>query len=332
MTRVVFSPFPTAPDGVLSTYRTAGGVTAESGGQLDARGRSGDELLELEVTTSVGPGVMENLCPPEERHEPPLQMVVTARSIESRLRRSFPLVREDGSTWSGTIVLDPSQMAGQVQLGTHLVRARRGSSTSHADQIGARLSWDQPVEVVFDDRPLSSGGYLELRYEDFSASGDAARRRQKEQLFGLELSGENPVLYLNEAVPDLKRVLEHTGTRGATVRARDAAFATVATQVWTTLGAASVTALTVALAAPDAPTAEEVVAGLPEWQQRVLRQLAPSMYDGDRDGTVDALVADLVGDPTAMHVHTLLGFAAQRQARVPHAFQGLVRLETRDGV
>jgi hypothetical protein len=272
------------------------------------------------------------VLPEHERSDPPLATIVAARSLGSRFRRSIPLRRAGDGEWIGTLSIRRRDAFGSIELEPLMVRTRPGESTEFAGHAGARLAWGPVVIAQLDDPPSSTGEHLEIKWDDFAKTANGWRREHRDALYLLDVDADTPVLWLNEAIPHFKSVAHSRGRRGRDMRVRNATFATIAAQVWTSL----LSAVTINLArlTHEASDPVQALESLAEWESRILNYWAPVLFPdaGGRDESIETMV-QLAGSPEEQ--------GGLQQLLVPHVlaladatrgFGGLIRLRDLEGV
>jgi hypothetical protein len=201
-----------------------------------------------------------------------------------------------------------------------------------ASHAGALLGNGDAIDILLEEPVAPPGGHLDIEYDDFRASQDPLRRRNPEALIAVDVRGDQPKLWLNSGVTNLVEIVGSRARRGANARIREATYQSIAAQVWTVLIAASVEALRAAIA--DGLEGRAALDEIIEWKKRVVHYWAPRIYSwiSDRDQAVDALVAAAASADGLVEVHEATVVALQRYTNARSAFDGLIRLVTREGV
>ena len=142
-----------------------------------------------------------------------------------------------------------------------------------------------------------------------------------ENLFALRLQ-ERPVILLNSGIPFAFGILNSRGTHGAAARIRDAVYAQIVHQVWTSLIGHCFSSV-LRVAAEDPSTTLDRLA---EWESQVVLDWAVAFYPGEADNA--AAVSDLI-DELLTSGNTLLiervADVIQSRMDTVRGFQGLVR-------
>jgi hypothetical protein len=332
LSRTQFFPYPVVESALRLTYE----LQADQLEGIDQWIRAVDlpepGAVTVALRVEVEEGTYEKVLPEAELHKPPVHMVVALRSVTARERQTVPMVPENGH-WGGVLDMPKSELYGQVDLEPMLVRSAQGDAgTGYAAHRGAVIATGEAVKVVVDEPPLRAGGFLEVRFENFSDSASPRRHGKPQLLYLLDTDGETPVLWLNEGIPEFKTVMLARGPRGYNLRVRDAMFDTIVSQVWTSLASVALTNLAMVIQETEDDDEADPVGSLPDWQQRVIGFWAPRLYTGGRDEAVDTLVETASDRRLVPELFDRLGVAVQEWARTGQAFRGLIRLRDREGV
>lgn len=252
-------------------------------------------------------------CLPPGIESGALELCVATRSILSRSR---------SEVWKGqpiansiAVQFDPADYMGRVDV---ILVARLKASLEpiegHAHLKGSVVAFQTMATLWFDEPPAFSGDALDILWRDF----DEDDQLTDGHLFAVGLEGR-PVIYLNEAesMSPLRSVLMSKGTHGAMARTRDAVFAQIVHQAWTSILGHCF--MQVQRHGDD--DAQTVLDEVDQWIALVLREWAPAFVDGvaDPDDAVLALIDRLredgndfllVGAPAAIQrkCDTMKGF------------------------
>jgi hypothetical protein len=297
------------------------GVAEREDGALEVSEEHEDPVRIL-CDVHVPAGLWNEVLAPEERHDPPTEIKLLCSSEQSRVRKAYNLAG-DGLVGTAELEFRREQWRGKVELQAVVIRTRRarGDVSDYAFERGALLASSQ-VKALYFDYSEVPGDHLEVRWEKFSVSG----RGPKEHLFALEVSGERPVVYLNEDVQGLRNVLDSTGTRGAKARVRDAINFMIAHQVWTSLlGIAFAQLAEVYRSSPD-DTPEDLLQELVEWENRALRDWLPRLYaDQTEHQRLKSLLNDLRAPDGWCSLMCRVSQAIQDRLQTYRGFDGLLR-------
>jgi hypothetical protein len=335
MSHIEFYPYRTRSDGlVLSCESNEADVIVEERRVLMQNVPDDAEVtLRLRVVEVDDP--VAAVLPDYEREDPPLETIVAARSLGSRFRRSVALTKDGDDAWIGELKLERRDVFGTIELEPLMVRTRPGQENGgFAGHVGARVAWGQIVVAQLDDPPTSSGENLEIKWDDFAKTSNAWRAEHPDALYLLEMDEETPVLWLNEAIPHFKVVAHSRGRRGREMRVRNAVFATIASQVWTSLLSAVATNLARLTQEDPEGGSAQALETLSEWETRVLHHWASILFSdsGGNDEAIEELIK-AAGSPQ--------GHDQLQQLLVPHvlaaadatrSFAGLIRLRDMEGV
>lgn len=334
MTRAQFFPYAVADSALALTYDLRSDhLEGLDNGRILAAGVPDPEPVTVDLRVDVEEGTYDKVLPASERGEPPVDVVVAVRSVSARDRRTVSMVAEDGR-WRGTLDILKSELYGELELEPLLVRtqARGSGDAGFAAHCGAVIATGTAVQLVVDEPPLSSGGFIEIRFENFRDSGSRKRNEKPTLLYMLDTDPEVPVLWLNEGIPEFKTVMLAKGPRGGNFRVRDAMFDTIVSQVWTSLASIALTSLALVIRDNEEDAEADPVGLLPEWHQRVISFWAPHLYPGSRAEAIEKVVETASNRLLLPELFDLLGVAVQEWARSERAFQGLIRLRDREGV
>jgi hypothetical protein len=238
-----------------------------------------------------------------------------------------------------TVALEPSggersgQWTGAMDLPRMVIRDRAAIyATITATVAGVPHRWLGASSRISVDlhpprMPEVSGGHVPVVWRDFSKAGEGQNPIDPslyDEMSFVDLSlPEGPVIYLNERVPELRRLLEmRTGRTRAERAVREMALDLVAVP-------AMVAMVNAALAAAG-PSDEGGEAQWPgDWHGEVLRSLLPLMYpDREPDAALAIVVRGLTSGEDAQDVQSrLLAAAARLVKATAHARDVIKRLE-----
>jgi hypothetical protein len=291
-----------------------------------------DVTVRLQVVERGDP--LGTVIPEHERDDPPLQMLVTARSLGSRFRRGIILSRDGDGAWTGELHISKRDVFGSIELEPVMIRTSPGNDLGFAAHVGARLAWGPAVMVYLDDPPSSAGQHLEIKWDDFKKTSSPWRRNHENSLYLLDMSAEPPQLWLNEAIPHFKNVAHSTGRRGREMRVRNATFALIAAQVWTSLLNAVATNLARLMQGDPEPDPDQALESLLEWESRVVNHWSPVLFPetGGRSDAIEKLVSLAASPQEQGRLQQLLVPRVLENADTTRSFAGLIRLRDGDGV
>jgi hypothetical protein len=239
----------------------------------------------LSIQATVTPAILAAVFPPAELPGPPACLALLVRCPPTRLRLAVPVSAAplQPTTYTATIDLDRANLAGSVELSAAIVRDHaRVREDDFADFAGARVADARPWELRIDAARPVHGQYLDIRFQDFRASG-LDQFPHPDALYQLDCASEAPILWLNDAHPRLCTALTSTASVGRVARLRDVVFERLEHAVWTRL---------VARAFHDVSRLGEPAF---EWQEPVLRLWLPRLYPtvGDHESRLAALAREL---------------------------------------
>lgn len=219
----------------------------------------------IELRVSVAASCGELLPAPHREGDLGVLIVLRCPATFLRIGQYVPLVQFDAPI-SYELEIARADFAGSAELRTYLVRNRAADGhPGYASSIGARIADSRSWELRFDRPRESHGDYLDVRYRRFSED-PAIARRDKTNLYSLDLDQPSPVLWINGDHERLAGVLDSRGTIGRSARIREVAFDQIAQAVWGQL---------FLRAARDLVLLEETTY---EWQDSVLTQVLKDVY------------------------------------------------------
>jgi hypothetical protein len=336
MSRYLLRPYPYLPDALTLTVTPAElDYEIQPGGSLLITEDLSDSAeIHFNVSIDVVRGFVDGLVPAGERADPPVALGVAIRTVSARSRSLQilgPVTTE--LEYVTTLSFRRGDLLDSVELRPLLIRTDAGDEDSgFAWFKGAALADGKVAVVLFEERPMPTGAHIDIVYEDFRSSRNELRRQQNRAIFALDLEGDEPVLILNSAHERLESVTRSTARRGVPRRVRDATYDTIVCQAWTSMIAASLTAL--ASEGDLRLEPREMLDLLPGWQQRVLHYWATRLFPelGDRQQAI-AEIADYVRDPGLTgSLQQRVSLAVQELSRSDEAFAGLVAVLTGEGL
>jgi hypothetical protein len=259
-------------------------------------------LVEVEAPDDIA----ERLLPQDERSDPPWEIALVVFCSEAKWRKQFPLERKNGSGWRGQIEVSRNNIRGALDLQAFLVRTddREEPVGKYAHRSNVRLASSQEWKIYFDESQSPPGGYLPTVWKDFSE--DEELQPKSEQIYHLDFSRNPPVLYLNNSITGLERILENQGTTGLSPAVRDTLYDSIAQSVWMSLG------MNAFLSAYNDEGEEEA---LSDWEQSVFDRFRKRLMDDfddpgrsarrpeDIDGLMQAM-CDAVQNEVNLHEST----------------------------
>lgn len=287
------------------------------------------DLQEVAVrcNVSVPDRILQKVIPPAERRDPPVEVRLLCQSDEARIRRAYKLEGDLTASFR-ELVFQRAEFRGRIDLEAVLVRTSSLASViiGFASEKGARLAWSQKRSVYFDPPPPPLGDYIEVRWENFSASTKSWLRAHKGHLFALDWEKGRPVIVLNGDVPHLRQVLESEATAGPKARIRKATNFLIAHQVWTSIIAIVLAELSRPDEQQDDWTVEDRISGLDEWKQNVMRGWSPYIFpDRDKSDALEELVRAAKDTGGWREVMIRLANAIQERFSTYTSFRGLVQ-------
>lgn len=234
-----FMPYASERDGIIF-HHVHHTVDGEVRGDL-ASGSNLSSTRWIELTLTIGlelrSGVLDRVLHAEERRAPPVALVLAVRNPTSYLARSFCFVHSDSSTekYEHTLSLPRSELRGEVSITPYLVRTTNGTRKSgHAWRKGAWLATSDPLIFYVDEQKPRVGNDLEILRKRF-ADVPEIPVTDHGNWFYLQLDGDPPRLYLNDAHAAMMAVLYDKSTRGKRAATRDVLFDLLDATVWPAL-------------------------------------------------------------------------------------------------
>jgi len=326
-----FYPFRTRPDSIkLQLLPVQEQVRSSSDGSLLMYELASNHIA-INVLIDVPETILNDVLDVSEKEDPPVKVVLTCMSVESRRRTSISLNRSsDGCRLESQMEFQRDDWRGAVEFRAYLVRSKDnpGLPDGYASKKGAKLAWSESVRLMFDEPRLPPGDHLRIIWKDFAKSEEWLQR-QRNHLFALETSSDDiATVILNQGVPHAYQVLSSTASSGKIARIRDATYYLIVHQVWSLLIAETLFNIAKTRMG-DEEKIDLVLDELPAWQQSLLRDWAPKLYH-EEDGIDDALSSLIsttirAGGDWRDLLYRRLPEAIQRQYRTWQVFSGLVQ-------
>lgn len=182
-----------------------------------------------------------DLLPPDEKNNPPWEVVLVASCTETKWRRRFPLDSDPGNgRWSGGVTVQRKTVRGTLDFQAFLVRTKKLSNgnTGYARRKNARLASSPQWKVYFDDPQMPSGGGLEFWWESFEENDHLPD--SDKHIYYIDLSDDPPNVYLNSDVEELESILHSEATRGSKAAVRNVIEDSLAQSIWLVLAMDSI--------------------------------------------------------------------------------------------
>ena len=269
------------------------------------------------IEVAIPEQLSELVLPPSERNAPPWATVVVADCDLARWRESLRQpVSSDDSTSTFDLSFDKDALRGSVRVQAILVRTKdlaQESDGRFAALTGMRLASSNVWTIQIDEMP-SIDSFIEIKWDDFSKPKNQFLNAHPDVVYYLDFTQDPPVLWLNEAIRDLKTIIHSSARRGQTASVRDALFHSIAQPVWMSLIMDVVNTL-----------ADEKGEPSLEWQKSVLRQCARLVFpDNSLENAQEEFVKQ-AKDPS--QVSTLLQellAALQKKLKVSKSTESLL--------
>jgi len=263
-------------------------------GSIDAREIT--DQLALTLDCSLDLDAASDAISDDEPLDTTCAILILAKSVNSR-RRECVLTLPPKNQQQATIALEKIRHRGVLELTAVLVRqTQNGRPDPHRSGAeGTRLGVSAPVRVHFDEPATAPGQSLDIEWIHFIKAG-----KPEGHIFAIEETATAPKIFLNLDIDRLFQVFHSTANSGRKAAAREAIYATVAHQVWTSLIASALVAAkdtkTGLSQDGEEPDAESVLANMADWQQRVLEHWAPLLVGETDPDLALKLLLDQLGD------------------------------------
>lgn len=243
--------------------------------ELDLREHAGvTEPIAIEVELDgADEALLALVLPASDLADPPVRFAVVAQDDAGWYRTTASLGPLDGGI-RGVLEIVPADSSGALTVEAIALRTAPASEldSRFASGRGMRLASSHPLTIRTREPVAPPGGALDVRWEDFTTSSHPERRQRAERIFYLEVTSEPPILWLNQAVQDLRAVLDSKGTHGRRAVIRDLINQTVALPAWYALvHAASLSVTQDEEARPTVPDG---------WRRGLLARIAPRLHPG----------------------------------------------------
>lgn len=288
-------PYKVLPDAVSVEVVSTSPEVPLDGHRIDLREltESAGETLTLTVRCAIDPVSVQSLLP--DGADPLISATLGIREMAvGSHRRAFHVssTGELDTTFELKFAVDDNW--GKLELEPVVVLASDiDAGAGLANAAGSVLSWGVPLSLLFDTpEPFSSGSMLEVEWRNFEEDADLP----DDALHALEIE-TRPRLLLNSGSAAAYDILRSEATHGTKARLRDMTFASIASEVWTSLIRTSYAALrTEVLLAPGSEPFE-LLDELGDWQRAVLAAWAPSLIgEPDPETALSELAATTKND------------------------------------
>lgn len=256
--------------------------------------------VELPLEVRISSQMAQAVLPPVEQSVRPWRVVVTSASLTQggrqigwRQSKQLMTVDENKLNWTGSVHFLRDDVGTAVRLKAFVTRSSplTQGQLGFADEPGLRMGASEEWIVQIDPKSIPPGKSMRVEWVHFATCDKPHLNQVADSLYYLDLDQDFPVLYLNEDIPDLKTVLENESHIGSRAAIRDTIFRSIAQPVWL--------ALTLHAASTPAEDGNE----RPEWQQSVLKHMAPRIYHGESE---EAAVENLARDGRDPNAQTVL--------------------------
>lgn len=312
MSSKTISPYQTLAGRQLHLAPT-GQLELRPDGSIDAQGI--EDHFDLTLDCSLDLQAASNTISTDEDLDTACDILILAESVHGRMRECV-LTLDPQDQQQIEIRLEKAQHRGVLSLTAVLVRQTEHllPDLNRSGNVGAMLGASEPVRIHFDEPSTAPGNSLEIEWTQFAQ--DSRTPNQENHIFALDENAAPPKILLNSDIERLFDILNSTASSGHTAAVREAIFAQIAHQVWTSL-------ITSALVAADQSKAESIEEGDPfdaesvlgnlvDWQQRILKGWATELVEeGDSEHALEILMEQL-GDETESVLISQIPAAIQR--------------------
>ena len=315
-------PYPTLEKHLVLSYDpTSLPETVVSGPPLtlDACDQEGAFPLELSVT-APGADIAKQL----EINDPAdlserVKMVVVGRSNPSRFRWEIATRAVDKLGESETILLDPDNYRGRLDIQGFLVYL----DGEDRKLKNCRCGESEILSIYFDDYDSPPGSDIPSRWVDFTDPVNLLTDRA-EQLFVVRADSEPPLLLLNSSIDEFKRVMSTGAQHGPKQRIRDSVCHRIACQTWQAILSNTLEKLSRSARAADDSSVADLLALLTPWRANLI---AGFVGDDGSEGAfpnVEKLIDDLENDPDRVLVEEATNWVQQHLLK-REPFQDLMK-------
>jgi hypothetical protein len=225
-------------------------------------------------------------------------VLVAERASNTRLMT--PLTQGPTGIWSAAV---------ELHMDRHVARANiEAVVTATVDgEPGRVIGTSDPWTADLVARTPSRQRSVTVLWRDFNADPDAALYSYRNDPWSLDTTGPEPILYLNEGLEGLRRLLS-----GSDRVARESLLAQIAMNTWSALFNTAISSL-------------EGAEWPGDWQESVLRRLLPEMFPdrSPEDALAEVFERRAGGDEGDLHMR--LAHSATHHARIPRTLSALLR-------
>jgi hypothetical protein len=271
------------------------------------------ERIDIGLSAALHPDIAGQVVPEDEAESRPWKvlLIVATRMGSTRQvgwRHSQTLTPEepDRLNWGGHLSIRREESGAWSTMRCMVTRvsSRSAPFPGFADERALRLTGSDEWTLRIEPKAPTPGRGMKVEWIDFRTASRKVLNENDKCLYYLDLDQPQPVLFLNEGIRDLKSVLSTEGRTGSRAAIRDALFVSIAQPVW----------LCLAMHAASACGLEEEE---PEWQRRVLEEIAPYAYrDRDEEKAVKSLRDDAANPSAKGLLLQRLGPAVQSYLQV----------------
>jgi len=202
---------------------------------------SGDDSwsrAEISLTISDVNQQLASALTEKENPDSNIQILLATKASKSRSRSGIVLTSSAQNQWIGILNVRKIDVSTLARIQAIAVRAadtentESGKASLRNERIGGSSIWT----VYVDEKPPMPGAAIDNEWRNFATDPSSTLNERKDCVWYLDLSNdENPRLFLNEAINDLKRLMTSEAKHGRSAAARDALATSILQPVLITL-------------------------------------------------------------------------------------------------
>ncbi len=193
--------------------------------------------LRLQLEASLPEKALDEVLPSGSDLKSDTILTVSVRCPSTKLRKGTVLELTESGRWTGEISVDRFEVRNVIELYPILARRTDLPTTgrdglplavSHGETIGE----GRALRIVADESRRPVRGALRVLWEDFRASDHPWRKDHSSDIHFVDLSGDDPTLYLNSRYASWRAALHTAAPNGVDAVIRHLGNALVAQTVW----------------------------------------------------------------------------------------------------
>jgi hypothetical protein len=165
----IFYPYQTEPEGLILEIEPVGAeIPRSADGSIFRVYEAETGQVDFRASVAIFRETREKVFPPEEQENPPLQVHLLCRSIESRKRETIPL-EGDGEFFHGDFPLQVKGWFGRIDFQAIIARGSTNKVVPEgfAGERGMLLSWSNIIQAVIDEPKIPPGIFKLFSGKDF---------------------------------------------------------------------------------------------------------------------------------------------------------------------